>query len=119
MGSEEGLVESMKDVAEDERRPGVTKQKQTVALRDLTLSKGGLSELAGLEDLADFEMRTDLWSGMGQAEVEFMHEKWPRLRKITFGTWSTTFRKLMMEPHWLWLQARRPQLQFGWTNPAN
>ncbi|KAG9324321.1 hypothetical protein KVV02_006567 [Mortierella alpina] len=150
---EEGLVESIKDVEEDERRPGVTKQKQTMAVWivkrlyvqigrldhlgvlflgadkswgdltgfewDLTPSKGGLSELAGLEDLADFEMRTDLWSGMGNAEVEFMHEKWPRLRKITFGTWSTTFRKLMMEPHCLWLQARRPQLQFGWTNPAN
>ncbi|KAF9966175.1 hypothetical protein BGZ70_003091 [Mortierella alpina] len=86
---------------------------------DLTLPNGGLDELAGLKDLADFEMRTNLWSGMGQAEVEFMDEQWPRLRKITFGTWSTTFKELMMEPHWLWLQAQRPQLQFGWTNPAN
>ncbi|KAK3805025.1 MAG: hypothetical protein J3Q66DRAFT_423548 [Benniella sp.] len=42
------------------------------AMMDLTLEEGWLAELAGLKKLRHFHLLTDLWTSMGQAEVEFM-----------------------------------------------
>ncbi|KAI8351894.1 hypothetical protein B0O80DRAFT_454951 [Mortierella sp. GBAus27b] len=73
---------------------------------DLTLA-GGLSFLSELKSLRQLVLISDLWTGMGQAEVEFMAECWPRLEVIAFGTsariqdWNTpTF------DHWRWLEKR-------------
>ncbi|KAF9362846.1 hypothetical protein BGX34_005386 [Mortierella sp. NVP85] len=52
---------------------------------DLTLEHGWLGELAGLKELKRFGMFTNLWSRMGQAEVEFMDAQWPKLEMITFN----------------------------------
>ncbi|KAF9983528.1 hypothetical protein BGZ65_001692 [Modicella reniformis] len=53
--------------------------------RELSLEHGWLVELAGLKELRHFEMRTDIWFSLGQAEVEFMDTNWPELRKIAIG----------------------------------
>ncbi|KAF9280502.1 hypothetical protein BGZ68_007196 [Mortierella alpina] len=80
---------------------------------DLTLSKGYLSELAGLKKLRHFHMRTDHWSMMGQAEVEFMDAEWPWLDYVTFDIYSMNNAQFLKEvklPHWQWLQQKRPAL---------
>ncbi|KAF9284944.1 hypothetical protein BGZ68_004295 [Mortierella alpina] len=83
---------------------------------DLTLSRGWLAELSGLKNLRHLHLRTDFWTRMGQAEVEFMDAKWPLLESVTFiifrwySAETDLFLKLMQKPHWLWLQKRRPQL---------
>ncbi|KAK3805033.1 MAG: hypothetical protein J3Q66DRAFT_423572 [Benniella sp.] len=51
------------------------------AMMDLTLEEGWLAELAGLKKLRHFHLLTDLWTSMGQAEVEFMVSNWPKLEK--------------------------------------
>ncbi|KAF9110833.1 hypothetical protein BGX27_005823 [Mortierella sp. AM989] len=85
---------------------------------DLTLKNGWLSELSGLKELKHFQMMTDFWTGMGQAEVEFMHENWPRLerlKKITFGIgWASFTNHIWEQPHWQWLKSQRPTLEFGY-----
>ncbi|KAF9945041.1 hypothetical protein BGZ72_001708, partial [Mortierella alpina] len=60
-------------------RPGLRKRGCSW---DLTLSKGWLGEWAGLKSLKTIRLYTDIWSKMGQAEMEFMHEHWPLLREI-------------------------------------
>jgi hypothetical protein len=79
---------------------------------DLALDHGGLSELAGLKRLRHFDITGGLWLGVGQAEVEFMHAHWPQLEKVTFGFCNSVSR-LVEEPHWQWLQARRPCLKYS------
>ncbi|KAI8351906.1 hypothetical protein B0O80DRAFT_499822 [Mortierella sp. GBAus27b] len=79
--------------------------------KDLTLDRGGLSELAGLKRLRHFDMAERLWLGVGQAEVEFMDVHWPLLEKVTFG--FSNFSRLADKPCWQWLQARRPCLKYG------
>ncbi|KAF9959997.1 hypothetical protein BGZ72_008196 [Mortierella alpina] len=59
------------------------KQYHPLSQWDLTLSKGWLAELTGLKNLRHLHMRTDFWSRMGQAEVEFMDAEWPLLRDST------------------------------------
>ncbi|KAF9954014.1 hypothetical protein BGZ70_010691, partial [Mortierella alpina] len=49
---------------------------------ELTLSKGKLGELADLKQLKSLRLEADFWTRMGQAEVEFMHERWPLLEEI-------------------------------------
>ncbi|KAF9960010.1 hypothetical protein BGZ72_008209 [Mortierella alpina] len=77
---------------------------------DLTLSKGWLAELAGLKSLRHLHMRTDYWSRMGQAEVEFMDTEWPLLGEISFDLQKSDFLQLVMQPHWQWLKQKRPNL---------
>lgn len=81
---------------------------------DLTLSHGWLSKLAQLKKLKHFTMATDLWSRIGQAEVEFMDAQWPRLEKISFGSLpvSMSLGNTTKAPHWQWLQKRRPYLKY-------
>ncbi|KAF8938965.1 hypothetical protein BGZ58_011031 [Dissophora ornata] len=83
---------------------------------DLTLNSGFLAELEGLSELKEFEMTSDYWTFMGQAEVEFMNRYWPKLRKITFGSpmramgmraYDATSRS-----HWQWLVKRRQSLEY-------
>ncbi|KAF9947047.1 hypothetical protein BGZ72_010911 [Mortierella alpina] len=62
-----------------------TKAKEYDYMWDLTLSKGYLSEMAGLKNLKSLRFRADFWSAMGQAEVEFMHEHWPLLDEIAIN----------------------------------
>ncbi|KAF9964977.1 hypothetical protein BGZ70_005641 [Mortierella alpina] len=83
---------------------------------DLTLSKGWLAQLAGLKNLRHFHMRTDHWSCMGQAEVEFMDAEWPWLDCVSFDWCSMTDDQFMKEvslPHWQWLQQKRPSLRLS------
>ncbi|KAG0023157.1 hypothetical protein BGZ80_010217 [Entomortierella chlamydospora] len=84
---------------------------------DLTLEKGWLKELAGLKELKHFQMMTDFWSCMGQTEVEFMHEHWPSLERITFGYgWSCSADHIWEKPHWQWLRSQRPSLEYGYDS---
>ncbi|KAG0259770.1 hypothetical protein BG011_002381 [Mortierella polycephala] len=76
---------------------------------DLTLAKGWLGELMRLKRLRYFGMRDDFWSRMGQAEVEFMHEEWPKLDTIVFGVHPSLVVDL---PHWKWLKQKRPLLRY-------
>ncbi|KAF9981442.1 hypothetical protein BGZ65_003940 [Modicella reniformis] len=78
---------------------------------DLTRERGWLAELAGLKELRHFDAATDFWSRMGQGEVEFMDAQWPKLEKMTFKVFSLEI--IMKEPHWQWLQKRRPNLKFS------
>ncbi|KAF9945899.1 hypothetical protein BGZ70_003499 [Mortierella alpina] len=83
---------------------------------DLTLSKGWLAQLAGLKNLRQFHMRTDHWSYMGQAEVEFMDAEWPWLDCVTFDRCSMSKQQFGQEislPHWQWLQQKRPSLRLS------
>ncbi|KAF9362850.1 hypothetical protein BGX34_005390 [Mortierella sp. NVP85] len=77
---------------------------------DLTLKPGCLRKLAGLKELKHFHMATDLWSGMGQAEVEFMDAQWPKLERIVFS--CEDLEDIIQRPHWRWLQKRRPHLRY-------
>ncbi|KAK3822994.1 MAG: LOW QUALITY PROTEIN: hypothetical protein J3Q66DRAFT_330559 [Benniella sp.] len=77
---------------------------------DMTLEHGWLVELGELKDLWHFGMRTDFWSRMGQAEVEFMHASWPKLEKLTF---ACNIQEVTSKPHWQWLKEKRPNLVFG------
>ncbi|KAF9935976.1 hypothetical protein BGZ67_002837 [Mortierella alpina] len=83
---------------------------------DLTLSKGWLDQLAGLRNLSHLHMRTDHWSYMGQAQVEFMDAEWPWLDCVTFDECSISkkqFREEISRPHWQWLQQKRPSLRLS------
>ncbi|KAF9289641.1 hypothetical protein BGZ68_008952 [Mortierella alpina] len=80
---------------------------------DLTLSAGHLAELAGLKKLCQLHLRTDYWSKMGQAEVEFMYANWPSLDRVCFGTTGSRPLGLNEQIHWQWLLQKRPQLRFG------
>ncbi|KAF9347089.1 hypothetical protein BGX26_001402 [Mortierella sp. AD094] len=83
--------------------------------QDLTLENGWLKELVGLKELKHFQMMTNFWSCMGQAEVEFMHENWPCLERVTFGYgWSSSGNHVWEEPHWQWLKSQRPSLEYGY-----
>ncbi|KAF9347397.1 hypothetical protein BGX34_003168 [Mortierella sp. NVP85] len=75
--------------------------------KDLTLGHGWLNELAGLKQLKRFQMATDYWSCMGQAEVEFMDTNWPKLESISFGLRFED--ELLRKSHWCWLKKTRPQ----------
>ncbi|CAO3566674.1 unnamed protein product [Mortierella alpina] len=77
---------------------------------DLTLSMGWLAELAGLKNLRHLNLRTDYWSRMGQAEVEFMDAEWPLLGEITFDVTNSDFCDVVKQAHWQWLRQRRPNL---------
>ncbi|KAF9291475.1 hypothetical protein BGZ68_003895 [Mortierella alpina] len=77
---------------------------------DFTLSKGWLAELAGLKNLRHLHMRTEYWSEMSQAEVEFMDAKWPLLGEISFDLKKDELDTLAKQPHWQWLQQKRPEL---------
>jgi hypothetical protein len=81
------------------------------ATYDLTLRHGWLEELSELKELRHFIMDSFFWEGMHQAEVEFMDTHWPRLEKISFGI--SNWEKITKEPHWQWLQKRRPHLQYA------
>ncbi|KAF9572385.1 hypothetical protein EC968_009959 [Mortierella alpina] len=77
---------------------------------DLTLSKGWLADLSGLKNLRRLQLRTDYWSRMAQAEVEFLDAEWPLLGDISFSLGESELRELAKQPHWHWLQQRRPGL---------
>ncbi|KAF9964806.1 hypothetical protein BGZ70_005915, partial [Mortierella alpina] len=49
---------------------------------DLTLSRGWLGEMMGLKNLRSLSLEAEFSMGIGQAEVEFMHEQWPLLCEI-------------------------------------
>ena len=82
-------------------------------MKDLTLKIGRLAELAGLKELRQFCILTNLWASMGQAEVEFMASHWPKIEKISLhmdeemvGFDLDVFSK----PHWRWLKEKRPHI---------
>ena len=75
---------------------------------NLTISSGYLSELAELKCLKRLILGANLWSTMGQAEVEFMYTNWPLLNEITICGDISQLRAL---PHWQWLLNKRPQLR--------
>ncbi|KAG0222436.1 hypothetical protein BGX31_009153 [Mortierella sp. GBA43] len=77
---------------------------------DLTLDRGCLDSLSELKELRHFGMGTRFWARMGQDEVEFMDEEWPKLEKISFG--EGALEDIISQPHWQWLQERRPYLEY-------
>ncbi|KAK3823036.1 MAG: hypothetical protein J3Q66DRAFT_330721 [Benniella sp.] len=68
-------------------------------VHDLTLEDGWLDELAGLKELRHFQMNTEYWCCMGQAELDFMGTNWPKLERISFDyvEWETQF---ALRNHW-------------------
>ncbi|KAF9966172.1 hypothetical protein BGZ70_003088 [Mortierella alpina] len=78
---------------------------------DLTLSNGWLGEMAGLKNLKTLMLHAAFWSKMGQAEVEFMHERWPLLSAIYFNGNALT---VQAQPHWQWLRSQRPHLLYNY-----
>ncbi|KAG0259762.1 hypothetical protein BG011_002373 [Mortierella polycephala] len=84
---------------------------------DLTLTNGYLMQFRRLKRLRHLELRTDFWSRMGQREVEWMYETWPKLEQVTFMRTSTDKENpnefVRYLPHWVWLQAKRPDLQIS------
>ncbi|KAF9349117.1 hypothetical protein BGX34_002044 [Mortierella sp. NVP85] len=78
---------------------------------DLTFS-GGLPFLSELKSLRQLVLISNLWTAMGQCEIEFMADNWPRLEMIAFGTdaklqdWSSPD-----FDHWRWLQKQRRGLR--------
>ncbi|KAF9274998.1 hypothetical protein BGZ68_000185, partial [Mortierella alpina] len=93
--------------------PHGTEKDGRVSAWDLTLSKGWLAELAGLKNLRHLHMRTDYWSEMGQAEVEFMDAKWSLLGEISFDLKKSELCDLVKQPHWQWLQQKRSELRLS------
>jgi hypothetical protein len=79
---------------------------------DLTVSGGSLAELAGLKRLRHLHITTNLWSKMGQVDVEFIHQSWPVLQTITVGCNVDGFLWLKSQSHWAWLCEKRPWLEF-------
>ncbi|KAF9939475.1 hypothetical protein BGZ65_010404 [Modicella reniformis] len=79
---------------------------------DLTLS-GGLQFLSGLTSLRQLVLISDLWTAMGQCEVEFMADNWPKLEVIAFGTAAKMqeWTKSECFGHWRWLERQRPGLR--------
>ncbi|KAF9958720.1 hypothetical protein BGZ70_009109 [Mortierella alpina] len=75
---------------------------------DLTLSKGWLSEMAGLRRLKSLSQPEAFWSKMGHAEVEFIYEHWPSLKEINL---QGHILQMSAQSPWLWLLSKRPQLQ--------
>ncbi|KAF9947777.1 hypothetical protein BGZ72_010289, partial [Mortierella alpina] len=82
--------------------------------RDLTVSKGWLGELAGLKRLWSLSLEADSSRGMGQAEVEFMHEHWPQLSEINIV--GKDIWQVRTQAHWQWLCDKRPYLRFTQQN---
>jgi hypothetical protein len=78
---------------------------------DLTFS-GGLPFLSELKSLRQLILISNLWTAMGQCEIEFMADNWPRLEMVAFGTdaklqdWSSP-----EFDHWRWLEKQRPGLR--------
>ncbi|GJJ74763.1 hypothetical protein EMPS_07121 [Entomortierella parvispora] len=69
---------------------------------------GSLHHLAGLSKLRVLSLtRSDLWSRMGQREVEFMAEHWPKLQTIEIATNALSLQLYRGRPQWQWLLQRR------------
>ncbi|KAF9572399.1 hypothetical protein EC968_009973 [Mortierella alpina] len=86
---------------------------------DLTVSRGWLTELAGLKRLKTLYLPSrNFWARMGQEEVEFMLAEWPELELIGLGgieaedVWE--WKDL---PHWRWLTRERPWLRLVYYSP--
>ncbi|KAG0048722.1 hypothetical protein BGZ83_006386 [Gryganskiella cystojenkinii] len=89
-------------------------------LLDFTLdpANGRLQDLIGLKKLRVLNLRGKTLNQLGQAEVEFMEREWPRLEKVTFGSW------IQIEPqsetdHWKWFIDKRPWLKFILRGPLD
>ncbi|CAO3567104.1 unnamed protein product [Mortierella alpina] len=102
-----GRLEKLEVLAIDSARGLGTIAKAKDYMWDLTLSRGWLSEMAGLTSLRTLELRVDFLSMMGQAEVEFMYDHWPELTEILF---PREIEHIHAEPHWQWLLYNLPQL---------
>ncbi|KAF9962291.1 hypothetical protein BGZ70_008082 [Mortierella alpina] len=77
---------------------------------DLTLSRGWLSEMAGLKNLKSITLPGHLSMMMGQPEVEFIHEHWPLLREINFQ--EERISNVASAAPWRWLLDKRPSLHY-------
>ncbi|KAF9572403.1 hypothetical protein EC968_009977 [Mortierella alpina] len=102
-----GRLSKLEILVLDLHTVGKTKGKEAECAWDLTLSRGWLRELAGLKRLKTLKLKADLWSGMRQADVEFIHEQWPLLREISLG--GDILRMDLQSP-WLWLLNKRPYM---------
>ncbi|KAF9960003.1 hypothetical protein BGZ72_008202 [Mortierella alpina] len=93
--------------------PNGTDEERLESEWDLTLSEGWLAQLVGLKNLRHLHMKTNHWSKMGQAEVEFMDAEWPLLDCISFDGRNIQFYEEVELPHWKWLQQKRPNLRLS------
>ncbi|KAF9946788.1 hypothetical protein BGZ72_011140 [Mortierella alpina] len=105
-----GRLEKLEQLALDVHQGEVTAAELSHEW-DLSLSRGWLGELTGLKRLWSLSLEANFSSGMGQAEVEFMHEHWPLLSEINIvakDVWQ-----LRTQAHWQWLRSKRPYLRFN------
>ncbi|KAF9356594.1 hypothetical protein BGX26_005053 [Mortierella sp. AD094] len=77
--------------------------------QELAFTDNRLTELANLANLRQFYVLKNNWPHVGQMEVEFMHEHWPRLEKISLSQNFYNYRR-KTPPHWTWLKKQRPKL---------
>ncbi|KAG0377397.1 hypothetical protein BGX24_006185 [Mortierella sp. AD032] len=103
-----GRLERLEVLALDIDRSYDTMAKEGDYAWDLTVSNGWLGEMAGLKNLKTLRLKADFWSMMGQAEVEFIHERWPLLSEISIGRNAS---QLLEHSHWQWLLNKRPELR--------
>ncbi|KAF9914318.1 hypothetical protein BX616_008538 [Lobosporangium transversale] len=78
-------------------------------------NQGLLHLLRGLRNLRVLRLRTDYWPRWilpGQAEVEFMEQNWPYLRKFSYvsSRHDVSGGSLEDEPQWGWFKHRWPEL---------
>ncbi|KAF8933546.1 hypothetical protein BGZ58_006267 [Dissophora ornata] len=87
--------------------------------RDMTL-EGGLPFLSELKSLRQLLLISDLWSEMGQCEVEFIESNWPRLELVAFGLDAKEMDWEGPEfGHWRWLKKMRPEVRFIFLDDDN
>ncbi|KAK3839908.1 MAG: hypothetical protein J3R72DRAFT_446964 [Linnemannia gamsii] len=103
-----GQLERLEVLALDIDRSCDTMAKEGDYAWDLTVSNGWLGEMAGLKNLKTLRLKADFWSMMGQAEVEFIHERWPLLSEISIPRNAL---QLLEHSHWQWLLNKRPELR--------
>ncbi|KAF9572404.1 hypothetical protein EC968_009978 [Mortierella alpina] len=103
-----GQLTKLETLVLDLRMNTENKGRESECAWDLTLSRGWLGELVDLKRLKVLRLQADFWSGMGQAEVEFIHEQWPLLTEISL---RGNVLPLDLQSPWLWLLHKRPNLR--------
>ncbi|KAF9563051.1 hypothetical protein EC968_005015 [Mortierella alpina] len=86
-----------------------------IHVMDWTLSEG-LPYLRGLQKMRCLVMNYG-YGKVERADVEFMAENWPLLKRVKFMFLKGMMLRIVGESaHWMWLKERRPSLDFCWRN---
>ncbi|KAF8984282.1 hypothetical protein BGZ46_008370 [Entomortierella lignicola] len=67
-----------------------------------------LEDIGGLRNMKRICLDSNCWHNIGEAEVMFLHEQWPCLKKIFSARRNNNFHARQ----WKWLKKQRPYLNF-------